>query len=315
MDRVNQLWLFTDIPRQFEAWDIDASYMSEGLELRAKELPKQIESGPIRAAIRVSRQTDDIRIVQDYRLYSGERLLEIRTRAQWHGRRRFLRALFPINVRAHEGWTETAFGAVPRTTHQNTSWDQAKFEVPGHRWADLSEPGYGVSLLTDSKYGYSIRGNVIGLSLLRSPIYPDPFADEGEHEFTYALYPHAGDWRNGTVRAARNLNSYLYAILPGSEKAAQQAFVPRSLVTSIRLTRGQLELSAIKKAEDSESIILRLYEPHGDRGVATIETKDPIRKATLVNLLEEPIEDLPVQGGNRVEFRYTPFQVVTLLLE
>lgn len=314
VDRVNQLWLYTDIPRQFEAWDIDASYTSEGVELRATERPKQIESGPIRAAIRVSRQTDDIRIVQDYRLYSGERLLEIRTRARWHGRRRFLRALFPINVRAHEGWTETAFGAVPRTTHENTSWDQAKFEVPGHRWADLSEPSYGVSLLTDSKYGYSIRGNVIGLSLLRSPIYPDPFADEGEHEFIYALYPHAGDWRNGTVRAARNLNSSLYAILPDSEKAAQQASVPHSLVASIRLTRGRLELSALKKAEDSESMILRLYEPHGDRGVATIETKDPIRKATLVNLLEEPIEDLPVQGGNRVEFSYTPFQVLTLQL-
>jgi alpha-mannosidase len=169
-------------------------------------------------------------------------------------------------------------------------------------------------LLTDSKYGYSIRGNVIGLSLLRSPIYPDPFADEGEHEFIYALYPHAGDWRNGTVRAARNLNSSLYAILPDSEKTAQQASVPHSLAASIRLTGGRLELSALKKAEDSESMILRLYEPHGDRGVATIETKDPIRKATLVNLLEEPIEDLPVQGGNRVEFSYTPFQVLTLQL-
>jgi alpha-mannosidase len=313
-DRANRLWLFTDIPRQFEAWDIDASYPSEGIEIRATEPPKQIESGPIRAAIRVSRQTDDIRIVQDYRLYWGERLLEIRTRAQWHGRRRLLRALLPVNIRAHEGWTETAFGAVPRATHQNTSWDEAKFEVPGHRWADLSEPGYGVSLLTDSKYGYSLHGNVIGLSLLRSPIYPDPFADEGEHEFIYALYPHSGDWRNGTVRAARNLNSSLYPILPGSEKALQQPSVPHSLVASIRLTRGRLELSALKKAEDSDSTILRLYEPHGDRGVATIETKDSIRRATLVNLLEEPIKDLPVQGGNRVEFSYTPFQVVTLQL-
>jgi alpha-mannosidase len=314
-DRTNQIWLFTDIPRQFEAWDIDASYPSEGLELRASEPPKQIEPGPVRTAIRISRQVDDIRIVQEYRLYNSERLLEIRTRVKWHGRRRFLRALFPVNVRAHEGWTETAFGAVPRATHRNTSWEEAKFEVPGHRWADLSEPGYGVSLLTDSKYGYSIRANMIGLSLLRSPIYPDPFADEGDHEFVYALYPHSGDWRNGTVRAARNLNSSLYAIPSGSEEPRQQLSLPRSFVASIRLTKGRLELSALKQAEESDSLILRLYEPHGDRGVAAIESKDPIRKATLVNLLEEPIADLPVQDRNRVEFTYTPFQVVTLRLE
>jgi alpha-mannosidase len=315
LDRANQLWFFIDIPRQFEAWDIDASYPSEGTELVASEPPKLIESGPIRASIRVTRAVEDIRIVQDYRLYDDERLLEIRTRAQWYGRRRLLRALFPLRIRSHQGWTETAFGAVPRSTHQNTSWEEAKFEVPGHRWADLSEPAYGVSLLTDSKYGYSIRGNVIGLSLLRSPIYPDPFADEGDHEFIYALYPHAGDWRNGTVRAARNLNSSLCSILPVPEKSGQQDSSSGSLVASIRLTKGRLELSALKKAEDSDSVILRLYEPHGDRGVAAIETKHAIHDVTLVNLLEEPIEQLPIQGGNRVEFAYTPFQVVTLRLE
>jgi alpha-mannosidase len=156
---------------------------------------------------------------------------------------------------------------------------------------------------------------VIGLSLLRSPIYPDPFADEGDHEFVYALYPHSGDWRNGTVRAARNLNSSLYAIPSGSEERRQQLSLPRSFAASIRLTKGRLELSALKQAEESDSLILRLYEPQGDRGVAAIESKDPIRKAVLVNLLEEPIADLPVQDGNRVEFRYTPFQVVTLQLE
>jgi alpha-mannosidase len=308
-DRGNQLWIYTDIPRQFEAWDIDASYAREGAELTAISPPVLIESGPVRATIQVIRRLNETEIVQEYRLYCGERSLEVRTKAQWHGRRHLLRAIFPLHIRTHEGWTETAFGAVPRPTHRNTPWDQARFEVPGHRWVDLSEPNYGVTLITDSKYGYSIEGNVIGLSLLRAPIYPDPFADEGSHEFSYALYPHAGDWRTSTVRVARNYNSPLGAILleNGSSDSAQ--FVP-----PIRLTGDRLELSALKKAEDSDATILRLYEPHGDRGQAVIESSSPLREALLVNILEEPIKPLHIDEKKRVRLPFTPFEVLTLKL-
>jgi alpha-mannosidase len=308
-DRGNQLWIYTDIPRQFEAWDIDASYTREGAELTAISTPVLIESGPVRATIQVIRRLNETEIVQEYRLYCGERILEVRTKAQWHGRRHLLRATFPLHIRTHEGWAETAFGAVPRPTHRNTPWDQARFEVPGHRWVDLSEPNYGVTLLTDSKYGYSIEGNVIGLSLLRAPIYPDPFADEGSHEFSYALYPHAGDWRTSTVRIARNFNSPLSGILleNGSSDSAQ-------FVSPIRLTGDRLELSALKKAEDSDATILRLYEPHGDRGQAVIESSSPLREALLVNILEEPIKPLQIDEEKRVRLPFTPFEVLNVKL-
>jgi alpha-mannosidase len=308
-DRGNQLWIYTDIPRQFEAWDIDASYANEGVELTAISRPTLIESGPVRAAIQVIRRVDETEIVQEYRLYYGERILEVRTKVQWHGRRHLLRAIFPLQIRTHEGWTETAFGAIPRPTHRNTSWDQARFEVPGHRWVDLSEPNYGVSVLTDSKYGYSIEGNVIGMSLLRAPIYPDPFADEGSHEFSYALYPHTGDWRNSTVRTARNFNSPLNGLLleDGSSGFSQ-------LAIPIRLTGDRLELSALKRAEDSDAMILRLYEAHGDRGQAVVESSANIREALLVNILEEPIKPLEIDEKRRVRLLFTPFQVLTVKL-
>jgi alpha-mannosidase len=308
-DRGNQLWIYTDIPRQFEAWDIDASYRREGAELAAISPPALIESGPVRATIQVIRRLNETEIVQEYRLYCGERILEVRTKALWHGRRRLLRAIFPLHIRTHEGWAETAFGAVPRPTHRNTPWDRARFEVPGHRWLDLSEPNYGITLITDSKYGYSIEGNVIGLSLLRAPIYPDPFADEGSHEFSYALYPHAGDWRTSTVRIARNFNSPLSCILleNGSSDSAQ-------FVSPIRLTGDRLELSALKKAEDSDATILRLYEPHGDRGQAVIESSSPLREALLVNILEEPIKPLQIQEKKQVRLPFTPFEVLTVKL-
>jgi alpha-mannosidase len=307
-DRANQLWLYTDIPRQFDAWDIDSSYVTEGIELKAADNPISIESGPIRSAIRVTRRVDETVIIQDYRLYQGERLLEIRTKINWHGRRKLLRALFPVNIRTDQGWTETAFGAVSRPTHRNTPWDQARFEVPGHRWADLSEPSYGVSVLTDSKYGYSFQGNVLGLSLLRSSIYPDPFADEGDHQFAYGLYPHSGDWRNSTVRMARNFNSSLHAV-PFAIESKDQSFAP-----PIRLISGRLELSAFKRTEDSNELILRLYEPHGDRCTANLETTSALRKVVLTNLLEEPIQELSSGADNRIQISFTPFQVQTLKL-
>jgi alpha-mannosidase len=305
--RGNQLWLFTDIPRQFDAWDMDASYTEEGMEILADHPAELVEQGPLRAALRVTRRHQNIEIIQTYRLRRNSRLLEIHNRIHWCGRRRLLRTLFPLAIRTHEMWAETAFGAVARSNHRNTPWDLAKFEVPAHRWVDLSEPSYGVSLLNTGKYGHSADGNVLGLSLLRAPIYPDPFADEGDHEFTYAVYPHRGNWRNGTVRAARELHSPL-RYTPGFSDR------PGLYSSLLRLRGDPLELACLKRAEDSGDLLLRLYEPHGDRGHTILESALPIERATLLNILEEPLAELPIKETQRVKISFTPFQVISLRL-
>jgi alpha-mannosidase len=303
-DRGNQLWLFTDIPRQFDAWDIDETYTDEGTELLAVAEPEIVEQGPIRAALRVIRRHEEIEIIQDYRLAAHFRRVEIATTVKWHGRRRLLRAIFPLAIHTHEVWSETAFGAVARPTHRNTPWDQARFEIPVHRWADLSEPGYGVSLLNNGKYGYSAHGNVLGISLLRGPIYPDPYADEGEHAFVYALYPHTGDWRNGTVREAEDMHSPL-RIIPTSGSGRPSLF---------RFAGESLRLASLKKAEDSDAIILRLYEAHGGRGKTTLETAVPLQKAVVVNILEDETQELTITDERRITFEFKPFQVISLKL-
>jgi alpha-mannosidase len=304
-DRGNQLWLFTDIPRQFDAWDVDVSYADEGVELLAQGEPELSEQGPLRAALRVLHRNDNIEIVQDYRLGVHSRLVEIYTRVRWRGRRRLLRSLFPFEIRTHEVWAETAFGAVARSNHRNTPWDQARFEVPAHRWVDLSEPSYGVSLLNNGKYGYSAQGNVLGISLLRSPVYPDPYADEGDHEFVYAIYPHAGDWRNGTVQAAEDMHC------PLRVTAARDTAVHPSL---FRFKANPLRLACLKKAEDSDDVILRLYEAYGNRGQTTLETALPLKKAAIVNILEEQTDELIVGDGQGITISFTPFQVISLKL-
>jgi alpha-mannosidase len=220
-----------------------------------------------------------------------------------------LRALFPVNVRSHEATFETMYGAHRRPTHRNTSWDSTRFEVSAHRYADLSEPGYGVALLNDGKYGYSARDNVLGISLLRSPMYPDPLADEGHHHFTYSLFPHPEDWTEaGVVEEAFALNSPLFAAggTPDGMLPAESGIVSVEGV--------ELALGSLKMAEEGDGVILRLYEPRGARGESLLRFAYGVESAERVNLLEEVEGALEVRDGTvRLEVR--PFEVVTLRLE
>ena len=307
--RGNQIWAYTDLPRFWEAWDVDGSYQGEGQEVLATQV-KLIQSGSTRVGIWVERKIGESRLEQTYWLWAGSRRLEIETVAHWQERRTLLRALFPLNVRSHQAWYETAFGAVARPTHANTSWDAAQFEVPALRWADLSEHGYGVSLLNDSKYGHSTKGNVLGLSLLRGAIWPDPLADVGEHRFSYAIYPHAGDWRSGTLSEAEELNSPLQTVvlpsLGGTQAATGQL---------LRMEASSLRVSAFKRSEDGKAYILRLYEAHGSRGETTLDFSSlGFRSACTVNLLEHPDKAVLLEHG-KLHLHYAPYQIISVRLE
>ncbi len=305
-DRGNQIWVYEDLPREWEAWDIEGDDLREGREARATEPPARVETGPLRAAIRVVRWLEGGEIEQVYRLWAGSRRLEIETWIRWGRRRTMVRALFPLAVRSHEAWFETAFGAVARPTHRNTSWDAARFEVPGHRWADLSEAGYGVSLLNNGRYGHSADGNVLGLTLLRSPIYPDPLADEGEHHLIYALYPHPGDWRSGTVAEAHDLNAPMPVVwVPG----AGGRWPAAGRWIGLEVTGGgALRLAALKRGEEGPGWIVRVYEAHGGRGRARWRGGLPFERAEPVNLLEDPIPD---QKRDPQGFAFAPYQVLS----
>jgi alpha-mannosidase len=302
--RGNQLWAYTDKPRNWEAWDIDEGYEREGAEISTVESVEVVESGPLRASVRVVRRWRGSTISQTYRLLSDFRRLDVESHVDWHERRVLLRTLFPMNVRSHEVTCETMFGAQRRATHQNTDWDATRFEVSAHRFCDISEPGYGVALLNDGKYGHDARGNVLGISLVRGPMYPDPLADEGEHRFTYALFPHPGDWTEaGVTREALALNSPLVPVEAGGGLPRELSFVEASGV--------ELALGGLKAAEDGRGSVLRLYEPHGARGRCRLRFPGGIRGAERVNLLEDPGESLGVEG-DEISLDIRPFEVVTL---
>ena len=279
--RGNQIWAYPqDKPRNWDAWDIEEDYRDRGEEIVDVESFEIVEDSPHRAAVRIVRRYRNSRIVQTLSLTASGRRLDIATELDWHDRRILLRALTPAAVRSHEATYECAFGVVRRPTHTNTSWDEAKFEVPGHRFVDLSEPGFGLAVLNDSKYGHSVRGSTLGISLLRSPVYPDPTADEGGHRFTYALMPHEDDWLTGGVGIeAEDLNQPLIC-----REVKGKAV---GTTTPIKVSGIPAALSAFKPAEDGKGLILRVFEPSGRRGDFAISLPEGWRAGEPLSVLEE----------------------------
>ena len=276
----NQVWAYpVDKPRNWDAWDMDADYAERGEQLTRVESAELIESAPARAAIRVVRRFRDSTITQTYVLTANAPRLDIETTLDWHDRRVLLRTLTPVAVSAERATFECAHGVVTRPTHHNTSWDQAMYEAAAHRFIDLSEPGFGVALINNAKYGHNVRGNVLGMSLVRAPVYPDPLADEGAQSFVYALHPHAGTWHEGGVREeAEDLNQPLLT-QPVSGLAA-------GVATPIAASGIPAALSGLKAAEDGNGLVLRVYEPAGRRGDFAITA--PGWTARPVTILEEP---------------------------
>ena len=308
-DRGNQLWAYVDRPRAWDAWDIDETYRNAGMEITEVDSIEVVEEGPLRAAVRVTRTWRSSTFVQTYRLLAGSSRVDIDTRIDWHERLMLVRALFPTTVQSHEASYETMFGVQKRATHTNTTWERARFEAGAHRFVDLSEPGYGVALLNDAKYGHNALGGTLGVSLVRGPLYPDPFADEGEHHFTYSLFPHAGNWvEGGVTREARALNAPLVVTETGTDAGDRASFVAS--------TGLELGLGTLKRAHDGDGTILRVYEPHGARGRAELTFTDAPSSVSRVTILEEPTEGSGITlDGNTASFEIGPFEVVTLLIQ
>jgi alpha-mannosidase len=294
--RGNQLWVYpVDKPRNWDAWDIEDDYARKGVELDRPESIKVVESSAVRVGVRVVRKFRASTVTQTYLLEANGTRLDIATEIDWHDRHCLLRTLTPVAVRTTHATFEHANGVVRRATHDNTSWEQAQFEVPAHRFVDMSEPGFGVALLNDAKYGHSAKGSVLGLSLLRAPLYPDPLADEGRQRFTYALYPHAGDWYEGRVREeAEDLNQPMLAV--AASGLAAVTLEPLG-------TEGiPAALSGFKPAEDGNGLIFRVYEPSGRRGDFAVKVPEGWKVSEPLSILEEPME-----RGEGADLR--PFEV------
>ena len=297
----NLLQVFEDKPRQYDAWELEPSF-EQKQELIDQLLNTEVVSqGPLQITVRFQWQYHDSRISQLMTLYRDSRRIDFCTEIDWQEREKLLKVAFPVTVRATDATYDIQYGNVKRPTHRNTSWDHAKFEVVGHQWADLSEQGYGVALLNDCKYGYDIHNNVLRLTLLKSSNYPDPQADRGSHKFTYALLPHCGSWlQAAVVQQAWDLNVPLYA------HAGESPLNGSSL---LNCDNPNVLIDVVKKAEDTDHLIVRLHEYAGSRGRFTLRSDMTIAGWQPCNLLEQATG--PEKSGAEIIDTITPYQIKT----
>jgi len=302
------LWqLHDDNPKRWDAWDLDLDYLESVTDLTALAEQGIDEAGGLRGAVHFTREFGKSRFSQRMILDAESRVLRFECEVDWRESHKMLKVAFPVAVSANQATYEVQFGHLERPTHGDTGKAKAMFEVCAQRWADLGDGSYGVALLNDCKHGYDIHGSVMRLSLLRAPTHPDPTADQGWHRFTYALLPHAGDFRRaGVIEAAEDLNAPLRAVFSDLPDGSAESL--------IEVDTSQVVVEAIKRAEDSDAAIVRLYEAWGRGCRARVRTTLPASRAYLCDLLERKIEEVPVRDGV-VELQLTPFKILTLKLE
>ncbi len=298
----NVLYVYED---NGDAWDVDIYYDKKKPACFKLQSSRAQIDGP-HAELHQVYTYGKSKLEQKIVLTAGSRRIDFVTDADWREDNKMLRASFPVAVRSPEVTCEIQFGQIKRPTHANTSWDMAKYEICAHKWIDLSQHEYGVALLNDCKYGHRVRDHVMDINLLRSPSWPDPVADRAKHQFTYALFPHAGGpCESGVIRAGYELNVPLRAT---AVKPSRGAMPPRH--STLEIDCENVIVEAVKKAEDSDSTIVRLYESFGATTKATINL-DGAQSVHTVNLMEEKPKKLKLKKG-AVELEFHPFEIVTL---
>ncbi|HXJ46765.1 MAG TPA: glycoside hydrolase family 38 C-terminal domain-containing protein, partial [Candidatus Dormibacteraeota bacterium] len=287
----NLLQAFQDKPKAWDAWNIDADFEKVHWDITTADEVKLVESGPLRAVLRVKQHFQNSTFVRDIIVSAGSPRVDVKTSVEWNEKHVLLKVGFPLSARNDKATFEIPFGSIERPTTRNTPAEQGKFEVPALQWADLSDSKHGLSLLNDCKYGYDSKGNVLRLSLLRSPEWPDPHADEGHHEFTYSIFPHPGTWRDAqTVRRGYELNYPLLA--SAAEKHSGSLPAAHSF---LRVDQDNVIVTAIKRAEDGDDFVVRFYEWAGKAGDVHLHFAASVQSATDANLIEKPGTPLSVR--------------------
>lgn len=283
------------------AWDIHPEYQNVMQTIEDVQSIRVVEANEKRGVLRVVRAFHNSTISQDITIYSDIPRIDFVTHVDWQECMRLLKAAFYPKVQTSKASYEIQFGAIERPTHRNTDYDEMRFEACAHKWADMSQSDFGVSLLNDCKYGYDVFDGKMRLTMLRAPLEPDYLADRGEHDFVYSLYPHAGNWSvGGTVQAGFELNTPLRTCDAVAEDANLRT------ASFISVDSRNVVLDSIKKAENGEGYIIRLYEACGGGGDVTVRFAKEIKQVIACDLMENNEGALPVNGSS-FTFETTPY--------
>jgi alpha-mannosidase len=300
---------YEDVPLFWDAWDVEI-YHLEKTWLAGKGSCSIVENGPLRVVLKVihplsKTSTLEQRII----ICADSALITLENELAWNENRKILKVEFPLLIKNDFATYETQFGFIQRPTLFNNSWDIAKFEVCGHKFVDYSEFGYGVALLNDCKYGFSVKDNVLRMSIIRAPKSPDETCDIGRHTFKYALLPHVGMFQeSNVVSAAFDFN------VPLEAKLCSASMLENIKGSLFDIDKKNVILDTVKMAEDATGmIIVRLYEAYGGRGIVKLSSSFTMNSVNICNILEEKGQTVEVQH-NAVYLKFTPFQILTCMI-
>lgn len=299
--RANLMRMFEDKPIYYDNWDIDIYYTEKSWDLDSAESITWSNPGNVYVKLDIVRNISNSRVNQSIYFYADSPKIDFKTNVDWQEHQHLLKVYFPIDVHTDEATFDIQFGNITRKTHNNTLWDVARFEYCGQKWADISEGNYGVSLLNDCKYGYSISESCMSLTLIKSGIEPNPVTDQEIHEFTYSIYPHKDSWRNGTEHEAYRLNQPAIAYAGGT-------FGENYSLASIN--KSNIIIETIKHAEDGDGIIVRMYESENSRTKAELTFNKSIASVDECNCIEEKKSAFAFVG-NRIPFSIKPYEIKT----
>ncbi len=304
----NVLKVFEDYPTKYDAWELEDYYKLKGYELGGAVKITPVKDGT-RAGFVIERPYMHSTIKQTVWLYSKSRRIDFETDIDWHEHHQVLKSVFPFDLHATSATYDIQFGHVSRPTHQNTSWDKAKFETYAHKWVDLSENGYGVALLNDGKYGHGTEGSTLTLTLIKSATDPNPEADQGSHHFTYSLLPHTGDFREaGVIAESYALNQPLYQKNIGKQTGEMPA-----TYSFVSADKPNAVITAVKKAESGDGMIVRMYDSFDCRTTVTLSVPKTMKKAYLCDLMENELGELALKNG-KIRVPMSNFEIVTIKL-
>lgn len=308
--RGNRLEAFEDKPLRWDAWDIEWYFDQKSWPIETASSFEVIEQGPHRAALRVERTYNKSRIVQIISLTADGTVLEFDSFVDWKESQTLLKAGFDLEVQTSEVKSEIQFGHVSRPTHENTSWDFARFEASMHKWVALSEQDYAVALINDSKYGYDSRDGGLRITLVKSGTYPFETADQEEHRFRYGLTVANG--RSVLTDIARRAECFSHPLHTFPIGQSEQTQAPAFEAGAIEISGDNIAVHAFKVSENNDEIVIRLVEEGNLRSTANVSFGFPVDQVRRVDLMDQAIETLDLSASGTLPLSFTPFEIVSL---
>ena len=304
----NVFRFYEDLPGKYDAWDIVATYVEREFDTPAGQI-ESVTKGDVFTCVTITKTINRSLIRQNIILYNELDRIDFDTFISWHEQEKLLKVGFDVDVEAKKFTRDIAYATIESSNYRYNPYDKAKFEVSAHNFIDMSEDGYGVSILNDCKYGYEVDKNRMIVTLLKAPMNPDPESDRGDHTFCYSLYPHAGSWKDaGTLQQGLAFNNPFASVVIKTESKGELEH------SFVRVSADNVPLEALKKCEDEDAYIIRFVEKAGRRTKVDVDFFAEIAKAAEVNLLErEDVEHIGFEGS-QLYFEIDPFEIKTFKL-